>query len=610
MDERLLSYYNRELAYIRKAGAEFAEKHPKIASRLRLDQDNVEDPHVSRLIESFAFLTGRIRQTIDDSFPELTESLLGLMYPCYTAPLPSMSVIKCHAIPSVPDYQFINKGVELLVKTEEFGNCRFKTCDDIHVLPVQVSDVSFTPAPLIGPAISDSVRTNNNARAVLKIGVAPITNAKLENLNHGHLRFFISAQPQVAYRLLDYLANKCLGGCISGSNMAVNYSDIRAEDITFPNINMLAAGDLNEDGRVDLGYQALTDYFTFPQKYLFFDVAITPQAWQLDDEGIFLFLHFDDSHAELSQAVDKQTLHLGCTPIVNLYRDRTQVFDASNCIGEHKLVVDKTRHRFSDVYSIESVISYNAKGDTEKLTPLYGEHQRTGSDNKQIFWHCRRENSDAYEGFASKGTDAYLSLIDKDYNVIYSDQRWLVEASVICTNRDIPSKLPFGPDQPLFDFHDGGAGLRLKCLAPPTRTYRPQLNKATRWQLISQLSLQSFSGVDALTSLKTTLELYDLKQGKETRAAIDAITDITIRQCSQRVIIDGRASVCVGSRCTLVIDDTAFAGNSAFLFGKVLHQFFTSICAINSFVITEMHTHHSEEPVHQWPATLGTRDLL
>ena len=99
MDEALLSYYNRELAYLRKLGAEFAEKHPKIAGRLRLDRDTVEDPHVSRLIESFAFLTARIRHKLDDSFPELTEALMGLLYPDYHAPVPSLSIARFYLMP-------------------------------------------------------------------------------------------------------------------------------------------------------------------------------------------------------------------------------------------------------------------------------------------------------------------------------------------------------------------------------------------------------------------------------------------------------------------------------------------------------------------------------
>ena len=56
MSEDLLPYYNRELSYVRRLGAQFAEAHPKIAGRLRLGPDSAEDPHVERLIEAFAYL--------------------------------------------------------------------------------------------------------------------------------------------------------------------------------------------------------------------------------------------------------------------------------------------------------------------------------------------------------------------------------------------------------------------------------------------------------------------------------------------------------------------------------------------------------------------------
>ena len=40
------------------------------------------------------FLTARIRHKIDDEFPEITDSLLGILYPHYQRPVPSMSVVQ------------------------------------------------------------------------------------------------------------------------------------------------------------------------------------------------------------------------------------------------------------------------------------------------------------------------------------------------------------------------------------------------------------------------------------------------------------------------------------------------------------------------------------
>src|SRR5215813_13538645 len=92
MRDELLGYYERELGFIRQMGAEFADKYPKIAGRLLLEPDKCEDPHVERMIEAFAFLSGRVHLKIDDEFPELTESLVNVLYPAYLAPIRSMSI--------------------------------------------------------------------------------------------------------------------------------------------------------------------------------------------------------------------------------------------------------------------------------------------------------------------------------------------------------------------------------------------------------------------------------------------------------------------------------------------------------------------------------------
>jgi len=62
-------------------GKEFAQSHPKIASRLDLTSLQTKDPYVERLLEGFAFLTARIKLRMDAQYPEFTQNLLGLLYP-------------------------------------------------------------------------------------------------------------------------------------------------------------------------------------------------------------------------------------------------------------------------------------------------------------------------------------------------------------------------------------------------------------------------------------------------------------------------------------------------------------------------------------------------
>src|SRR5262249_53749152 len=152
MADDLLPYYNRELGYIRRLAAEFAEAHPKIAGRLRLSQDAVEDPHVARLIEAFAFLTARVRRKLDDDFPELTEALLNVLYPHYLTPIPSMAIIQLPSQRDLVASQLVPAGVE--VETEPVGGetCRFRTTYPVTLWPIGIEAASLRGRPIIAPA--------------------------------------------------------------------------------------------------------------------------------------------------------------------------------------------------------------------------------------------------------------------------------------------------------------------------------------------------------------------------------------------------------------------------------------------------------------------------
>ena len=79
MESKLLEYYNRELAYLREMGAEFAERYPKVAGRLGMRGIEVADPYTERLMEGFAFLTSRVQMKMDAEFPRFSQRLLEMI---------------------------------------------------------------------------------------------------------------------------------------------------------------------------------------------------------------------------------------------------------------------------------------------------------------------------------------------------------------------------------------------------------------------------------------------------------------------------------------------------------------------------------------------------
>lgn len=84
-------YYQSELTALRQLGRRFAERSPALAPYLG---QAGRDPDVERLLEGFAFLTGRLRQKLDDELPELSHSLMQLLWPNYMRPLPAFSILQ------------------------------------------------------------------------------------------------------------------------------------------------------------------------------------------------------------------------------------------------------------------------------------------------------------------------------------------------------------------------------------------------------------------------------------------------------------------------------------------------------------------------------------
>ncbi|NOY73164.1 MAG: type VI secretion system baseplate subunit TssF [Gammaproteobacteria bacterium] len=609
MDDVLLSYYNRELAYIRRLGADFAEQHPKIAGRLRLDKDVVEDPHVSRLIESFAFLTARIRHTIDDSFPELTEALMGLLYPDYHAPLPSMSIVQFRALDDVPKTSIVTRGRLLGTELTSRGRCYYRSCYDTQVLPIHADAAQFSNYPVKAPKLPANRNTTAVSQAVLKVSIHPFTGTSLNDIEASELRFYINAQPQIAFRLHEYLLNH-----VTGIAFARHPGDPDVE--FFPGTLLTACGldDLEAaiefDGRTSTAHRLLAEYFAFPEKFLFVKLAGMNTFWDKFKDGFNLYIYFDQTHAELVQGVDSDTLMLGCSPVVNLFNEPIESIQASDVGIETKLRVSNTHTHCADIHSVKQVYANNSDGERITLKPFYGAHQHRNSDDSRIYWHLRRENSQWYGGAVSHGTDTYIAFVDENFKALTPDSHWIINADVLCTNRDLPNKLPFGPDQPRMDFMEGGAGLRIKCLTAPSATIQPKLDEATRWQLVTQLSLQNFMGEEGLLILKETLQLYDFQKTRESRSIVEGITGMNTQITTARLLQQGRSAICQGTHITIEFDESYYSGSGLYLFSVLLSEFFSQFCTINSF--TELTIQIKQRPGSpiNWPPRNGKQVLV
>ncbi len=185
------SYFRQELDYLRQLGKMLAKEKPQLASFLA---EKEADPDIERLLEGFSLLSGKLRQKIEDEFPEFTYSLINLLLPNYLRPIPSMTVIEY-----TPDVH--NLTTEILIprnetvlsapdKDHSFNNvfthgneeqdlslsCTFTLCRDVWLLPVSISNVE---------------NHSSHKYGVIDITFAVNPNADLSKIDLNKLRFWL-----------------------------------------------------------------------------------------------------------------------------------------------------------------------------------------------------------------------------------------------------------------------------------------------------------------------------------------------------------------------------------------------------------------------------------
>jgi type VI secretion system protein ImpG len=603
MVDDLLPHYDRELSAVRRLAGEFAAAHPKIAGRLRLSSDVVQDPHVERLIEAFAFLTARIRQKLDDEFPELTDGLLGVLYPHYLAPIPSMAIVQFRGRADLAGVAQVPRGAEIESEPVDGESCRLRTAYPVALWPIGLDAASVTGRPLIAPANPRAAGTVANLRLSLRC-LAP--EMSFTQLGADSLRFFLRGQSQQVFALYELLFNSTI-------SIALADSPKDPTPVIIPPQSIRPVGFEREEGvlpysaRSFLGYRLLTEYFTFPEKFLFFDLAgLSAKTLIAAGNKLEIFFYLNRSYPELERAVTAENFALGCTPVVNLFRQRAEPIRLSHAVAEYRVEPDARRSGATEIYSVDRVHATSPTGEVQEYRPFYS-LQHGGTPESRRYWHAARRRATA----SSSGGDLFLSLVDPEF-APNAPANWTLSVETTCLNRDLPSRLPFGGGHPRLALVDGNAAVAgLNCVTAPTATIR--MREGGRWKLISHLTLNHLSLVDdadGAEPLREILRLYDFRDSPETRAIIDSVLSVRSRQGMARATSREMGAFCRGVDVAIDFDGERFTSSGVFLLAAILERFLSLYCSINSFSRLTATVRGRAGVLRRWPARAGDQILL
>ena len=149
--------------------------------------------------------------------------------------------------------------------------CRFRTAYPVTLWPIVIEAASLSGRPIVAPANPEAA----GAAGVLRIDAcaAPPRGLALSQLAPERLRFFIRPQSPHAYKLYETLLNDAISIALAdhpGDPAPVICSRRQyLAPVGFDAAESLLPYPL----RSFTGYRMLTEYFAFPEKFLFFDLT-------------------------------------------------------------------------------------------------------------------------------------------------------------------------------------------------------------------------------------------------------------------------------------------------------------------------------------------------
>jgi len=617
MLEELLPYYERELGFLRGMAGEFAERYPKIARRLQIDGDQCEDPHVERLLESFSFLAARIHRKLDDEYPEITEAFIQVLYPHYLRPIPSATILQLCTDPEKPEISgpyTVPRHHVVLAPDVQGTQCRFRTCFETTLWPL-----SLTGAHLELTQHSEFLRRLTSGAAVLTLELTAQGSASFAGMKLDRLRFFLDGNPPLMHLLYELLFTRLAGIRVSDGSedpeRAVSLSGDSLRQVGFEPDESL----LDYDARSFSGYRLLTEYFAFPEKFMFFELSGLDHA-RLRHGGKRLRVQFflsrygdSERHARLLQTLSPQNLRLGCVPVVNLFQQGGEPIRVSHQQSSYPVRADGRKPGTYEVYSIDSVARVERSGAAETVQdvpPFYSTAHFSGELSHPFYWYATRQASPRRH---DKGTDVELALVDLEFRPVRPDAE-VISLELTCTNRDLPASIPFGGTaaaQEGFTLPNHSVIKRAVMLRKPTPSLSPPAKQGLQWRLISHLSLNQLSLVShGKEALQELLGLYNYTDTSAAARQIQGIVSLESGACTARLPGHAFAAFARGIEIRMTFDESHYVGSNLYLFASLLERFFGHFCPPNSFVKVRMFTRQQEGEVAQWPCRAGETTLI
>lgn len=568
-------YYEQELYHLRQVAAEFGKRNPALAPLL--GSNAAVDPDVERLLEGVAFLTGLVRQRLDDDFPELIQSIAQLLFPHFLRPLPCMTIMQYGLRAKNEEIIQVPAGTSFAALNQQEQRLIFSSAYHVDIEPVQVTEAYWETDSRTGERRTLTIELNYEG-------------AESTTWQGNSLRFWLGGGYSLGsriYRLLMHHATHIWLEDASLNPISLPLASLK--QISFDSEHKL----LPWPKGAHPTWRILYEYFAFPEKFLFFELNGFAK-WQPRLGTKFKIRFGFDQVPSWAPEIEASHFVLHASPAVNLYPLDAQPLYVDNRQPEYRLHVSGPSKQQSQIFSIEQVVARLGDGTEQNYQP-FGYFANTDPS-----YHIRLRPS-----ALSYNTEHYLSLPRQSL-----DDRATKTLSIAmqCTDGELPSAIRLGEISHHTDQTPGR--IDFKNIIGVSSYCPPSTEDDLLWRVLSHLQANQNTLLSA-EHLKSLLTLYLPNSKRDTHhyaAALKQINSIQKVQIAPlRKMV--RGMLAEGSQISIECAGDHFSGSgSLYVFGCVLNEFFAGNITINTFVSLQLHDTINGETL-QWPIRKGKHQL-
>ena len=548
--------FQEELHKLKDEAQNFVKAHPQLAPLMDGAQ---ADPDIERLFEGAGFLSAMLREKLDDDYPEIIHPLIERIHPQWLRPTPASTIVEFTPDRALRQPFAILAGARIASVPVEGSACHFRTCSEVMVHPLALTDAIFRQPAGCRPSI----------RLTLALNDTNLSDWKVESL-----RFFLGgnfANAASIHLLLTRHLESIAIRPLDGGGLC-SFSPDKLRTPGFDESETLMAG----MPAAFPGLQVLGDYFISPEKFLFVELDGL-DSWRERGQGANFEIAFIFKN-ELPlppPVVDRSVFVLGAVPVVNLFAQNSDPIPVS---GDTRVYPVQPSGKGKGQAQIWSVVG---------ATGMLKDGMRKRSYKPCAFYGYSRGNEASFRTIVrprplSSDAAVFMELNRPEQETPSSEET--VTAHLICTNGHLPERLAMGDVR--VRTSDIPESIKLANITPVTPAADPPLEANRLWRL-SSLSAMSRAALSSAENLRGILETCAtaVRRDREglTRNS-ERIQGIVEVEARGRDFID-RGMSWRGMDVTLRLDSGKYDGlGDLYLFGCAVERFLGGFVTSNTLV--------------------------